>query len=289
MKNIFKYLTSKIFHFSKRSLKDESGFNLTELMIASGLSGVVAIGASSIYIFLMDNFRVVVEQNTAQESLLWTAYHTKANLQSATQAISYAIPSTAAAQIGASDPIETTYTPIRFVTYKKEFSDGGTGETRSGVISIASMHDLLDVSTATVDDVYNTRGIMGKVIFFRTKNNGSDWVGADGAENFANSSWYDRIVRFDQGANSVANSHYSINVSARYFIRLNEGRLEWRHPDDLGTEADVNRFYRDVSMQILVQLRNSNYNMTLRSGLHGNIYYYRYLAPPVLLGLDYTE
>ncbi|MEC9283790.1 MAG: prepilin-type N-terminal cleavage/methylation domain-containing protein [Bdellovibrionota bacterium] len=285
----FKVFTSKIFSFSSTALKSQAGFNLTELMIASALSGVVAIGASSIYIFLMDNFRVVVEQNTAQESLLWTAYHTKANLQSATVSLSYAVTSTEESEIGPSDPIVTSYTPVRFITYKKEFSDGGTGETRTGAISVANMHDLLDAQAAPADDVYKNRGVMGKVVFFRTKSDGSDWTGADGNESFANSSWYDRVVQYDQGANSQANSHYTINIATRYFIRYDEGRLEWRHPYDVGTEANVNRFYRDLPMQVLVQLRNTNYNMSLRSGLHGNIYYYRYLAPPVLLGLDYNE
>lgn len=283
------FFRSSFFRFSEARLKSQAGFNLTELMVASALSGIVAIGASSLYIFIMDNFRVVVEQNTAQESLLWTAYHTKANLQSATVSINYGVDATTSAFLGASNAGDSTYSPVRFIDYKKEFSDGGTGETRQGAISVANMHDLLDMDALAADDVFLTRGIMGKVVFFRTKSDGTDWTAGDGPESLSNSSWYDRIVQFDKTSNSDPQSHYTIQIASRYFVRLNNGRLDWRHPTEVGTEPDVNHFYRDLSMQVLVQLRNSAYNLSIRSGLHGNIYYYRYLAPPVLLGIDYAD
>ena len=280
-----------LFRQSKQRINNEKGFNLTELMIASALSGIIAIGASSLYIFIMDNFRVVVEQNAAQESLLWVAYQTRAGIQSAKsfETINVGDSPYSTAE-GAGRIVVPSQASLKLVEYYKEHSDGGSGEQRAASISMIYPHRHLDVGNAMAAGAYMTRGLMGRIVLFRTRDNGNNWVATDVDydDDYANSSFYDRIVQYDRTDNGAQPFH-QYDIATRYFIRYTEDPMDWSHVNDTPAVGNFNRFMRDLNMRVVVPLRNLNYNMAIRSGLHGNVYYYRYMAPPILVGVDYNQ
>ncbi len=68
---------------TKKSKKEANGFSLVELMVAMGIGTIVSLGVSTLFIFAVEQFTILVEQNNTEEELLWASYHTRSFLSQA--------------------------------------------------------------------------------------------------------------------------------------------------------------------------------------------------------------
>ena len=69
--------------FLKKQIGKQSGFTLLELMIAALLSSFLALAISSVMIFSVEWFDVLVQQQKTEEQMLWTSYHLRSYLSQA--------------------------------------------------------------------------------------------------------------------------------------------------------------------------------------------------------------
>lgn len=260
-------------------------------MVASAISGFVALGASSLYVFIMDNFRIMVDQNTAQESLLWTAYQSKGWLQQAKSV-------NANFNVQASNEIAEGRTRIIF-DFDRETSTGGNGVEAFSQIAITNIHNELDLSNPAGEEMefnmnntdqnpFLDKGLMGKAAHFRSR------AGAPlaGLPTWSDSVWYDRLSQYDvinvTGGGGSPET-VTLQISTRYFINHSSGNvLNFCKPATICPNTNTN--FSELSMNVVVGMRNMNFGGGAGpGGLHGNLYYYQFMAPPILTGIDYNN
>lgn len=282
-----------------QTLKSSRGFNLVELMVATGISGFVALAASTMYLFIIENFRIMVDQNTAQESVLWTAYQTKNWLQ---QGYEFVAPvggcNNNAVVGGATTTVNAVGKFSRniaegcgelYFQFDKETANGGSGDTRVAQIVVFNAHNEIDT---TVGDVFfNNQNLLGKVVLFRSNDN-TTLTTPQPFPTVANAVWFDRISQYDVvddtvDAQGVTNS-ITVSIQTRYFFDVDNTLLNYCWPANAPCDTGLtNNSYSNITMAVNVGLRNIGYD-PVNGGLHGNVYYYRFSAQPVLLGLDYN-
>jgi hypothetical protein len=131
------------------------------------------------------------------------------------------------------------------------------------------------------------KGLMGKAIHFRSRTG----VPLVGLPTWADSVWYDRLSQFDVvGVNGPAGNPQtvSLQISTRYYINHSAGNvLNFCKPATIC--PNTNTSFSELSMDVVVGMRNMDFGGGGPGGLHGNLYYYQFMAPPILTGMDYNN
>lgn len=302
--------------FAKRTLKNNRGFSLAEIMVSSAIAGIVAIGASSTYLFIIDNFRIMVDQNAAQENLMWGAFLTKSWLQQADEFYTPDSACNAGTDHERSDgnaivasgtgqniagytyamvdgPVGTDMSCHSIVfDFLRQDSVGGGGLSMPSQISFSRQEFVTDLSAPQGD--FLTRQVLGKVLFFRNQGRKTvaDGVAVPTFPTYGDSVWFDRFSDYRVTDTIEVNGSLSsiyIKMSTRYWVTLKNKILpHCADMSDAGCDgiADKNGNFKDLSQSLIVGMRNYDFDDD-DGGLHGNIYYYRFMAPPVLTGMDY--
>lgn len=277
----------------KSILRNNQGMTLIELMIASGISLVVSLGISGIFIYTVQQFTIMVEMNKAQENLLWMAYHSKSVLSQAVaidgdatdpvfQAIDGEVNDVNAAPIGngatataGSDANSFDLASGRRVLVADFFREWGTNSS-----------NLLQTQIVYQRPTPSEEGI----VFFDVNTPNGQAMTADFGDIF-----YDKVVQYDvqtlsttlaDGSNQMESAQ--INITTRYHKSTDQTRWNWCVPSLAcanGSSSGNDASFVDLSMSLSVGFRNNRAmekdasNKSL--GIHGGIYYYRFQPPTV--------
>lgn len=276
-----RFVDKIVFKRKKRSIKVASqllasnqGMTLIEIMVASGISVVVSMGIAGIYIFAIQQFTILVNMNTAQENLLWMAYHTKNTMS---QAVNVAPltgctpnPSSIVGCIPSS-PVTGRLTSVSGNTipvaiFQREWSTNGISEILPTAIFFRE-------PTATRE---------GRITFDINTPEGQPLIA--GADDI----WYDQVVKYD--IKLTLGSIYGISqatgvkvMMATRYHRSSSDNKRWCVPGDTAAGCIDGVSSSDVSMTFNVGLRNNFALDKTPSGqlrsIHGGIYYYRFIPP----------
>ncbi|MCB0348129.1 MAG: hypothetical protein KDD37_04800 [Bdellovibrionales bacterium] len=262
---------------------------LIEIMVASGLSVVVSMGIAGIYIFAIQQFTILVNMNTAQENVLWMAYHTK-NVMS--QAVNLVDPVSlnppspkCVVSVGAINgciPDFTTTTNTggaavisNVASFQREWS---TGFNAAGV-SIPS--ELLPTTIFLELPRPNTEG---RIYFDLNTTPGT--VMTAGLDDIS----YGQVVKYDLRVNvesiygTFQFTGVDVDMATRYH-RSSSDNKRWcvPLPNDATGGCIDGVASSDVSMRFSVGLRNNKALVKTAAGqsrsIHGGVYYYRFIPP----------
>ncbi len=262
---------------------------LIEIMIASGLSVVVSMGIAGIYIFAIQQFTILVNMNTAQENVLWMAYHTK-NMMGQAVNIGDPAPANPGLLTGCSVPASLgsvtgcipTFTTATSATannttaiaaFQREWSvgfDAGGAQSELLPTAIFFRRPTADIDGRIYFDLYTTPG--------SAMSAGEDDI------------VYGQVVRYDMVPNVESIYGFlqvtgvDVNIATRYHRSSSENK-KWCVPGDVAAACTSGVAASDVSMRFSVGLRNNRalektpgVNGQSRS-IHGGIYYYRFIPP----------
>lgn len=266
-------------------------------MVAAGIGTIVTAGVAAVFIFAIEQFTVLVEQNAAEESLLWASYNTRSffsqaiDLEVATT-VDNSIPAGSKGQIRSSFTSGSNGVITTIAAFAREMSTGGTVAPTSGAGSnlVSTGVFLINPSSTAIG---NNGQPWGGILIFTTAPTGTAmWPTLNGL-------WFDRISEFklqdvecsdpgSSGASCVGKSAKSATfiIKARYF--KNAKRNQWFYqPTPVAANTSP---YRDIEMTIKVGFRD---NVLLKGGaesrvgssaderLHGGLYFFRMVLPPL--------
>lgn len=292
----------------RKSLKLLSdGFSLIEVVVAVGIGGIISSVVATIFVFAVEQFTVLVEQNAAEESLLWASYTTRAFLG---QAVDLKVTSGSA--------IDPDITPTESGRILSQYSS--TDAFRIGntaAVAVFGRENMTGVSTnAMTSDIYASAVFVFSPPITPTGSSAAPVGGAiyfdPGAPVSAtmsatqNDVWFDRISEFRiedvecvtdvgtaQGSacNGWTAKSATIVIKARYFKTARRNRWIWQQMSVIPAGTDVGPF-RDVEMSIKVGFRNnlllggtsgpqSRVGMEGQERLHGGLYFFRMTLPPL--------
>lgn len=257
-------------------------------MVASAISLTLALGISSIFVFALTQFRYIVSMNQAQENVLWLAYHTR-------NVMSQAIDIRTNCAVGGSTGCIINHTmsshpgiPALVTAGVRNESIVGWFNREWGVTS----SQIFSTAIVAIPPVNSQAGMVpmsGMVIFdlysrFDTATASAPIV--PGLEDI----WFDGVVRYDIDASSFNTpgnylSSVNVTITTRYHKTLSAEDMNWCPPDQVGNAGigcGQTGQYRDLTEEVSVGLRNNFQHWAAGSdaeGIHGKLYYFRYLPP----------
>jgi hypothetical protein len=260
----------------------QKGMTLIEIMIASGISIVVSMGIAGIYIFAVQQFTILVNMNTAQENVLWLAYHTKSLMSQAVnlQDVEGCTPDPSS--IWGCIPDRTTTnagTQVTVAAFQREWSVGWDGSGNTIPSELVPTAIFFQQPSATVD---------GRIFLdINTPVGGLITPGNDDIV-------YDRVVQYDLNTNIEPIYGFNqatgveVTIATRYHRTTDELRMRWCTPSPGAPAPGVGSCTdgaaaSDITMRFNVGLRNNHALEKTPSNqprsIHGGIYYYRFIPP----------
>ncbi|MFK8138191.1 MAG: PilW family protein [Bdellovibrionales bacterium] len=290
-------------------MKEQSGFSLPELMISTAISGIVAIGSTSVFLFTIENFRASVEKNAAEESNLWAQYLTKTFLQQGVEICNDlgSAGAPAANRFGAfsmHDPVGgaildygsagVTGSQIFFDSVAASDAGDDTNYLALGFYREASTGSTSQVVASGIwfgmtDFVYqNENSYLGGTLAFSYGVVGGTTNTVD--ENVP--SIFDRFVRYDLDIDCT-NFRARADITTRYYRKASPSEMGFCISEGLETNfnaslndtncgAQENYDFVDKYTSVNVTLRNSG--ITGVGGPHGPLYYFNFIPPPMIIG-----
>ena len=287
------------------------GSSVPELMVTVGIGSIVSLGASSLFVWAVDQFNVVVDRNVAEENLLWAAFHIRSHLQ---QAVALQVVDTQAqvraTPVGGGPAAPAPQNPQGFIlrSYDSARSSGGAG----GGVPDGSV-DLL--ARFWRENGVRNGALVESGVFFERPNRSAPGpfqrpgrlfvtTALDAAPFGPNIAgvWFDRIVEVrattlsslapDERAKSA-----QIKIIARYFNHNDKSIWAWcPGPRTVAPQADEYigfsaacrvQGYRDLEFDVNVVFRNNLLTRASATGVPGgdrvlgNIYFYKTVMPIV--------
>ncbi len=278
----------------KAAISNRDGFSLVEVMVATGIGTIVSAGIAAVFIFAIEQFTVLVEQNAAEESLLWAAYNTRSFLSQAIDLEVHAADLTSSIPAGQKGQVLSSYTSASDGTIKtlaifnREMSTAA-GATGSNLFSTG----VFFINPTTTPVAGNQQPWGGVLIFDMGSNTDNPmWPSLSDL-------WFDRISEFriqdvecalpgQSGAGCEGSNAKSATVviKARYF--KNAKREQWIYAPTIPA-GTVIAPYRDIEMTVKVGFRDnvllnsagSRVGSTTDERLHGGLYFFRMILPPL--------
>lgn len=269
----------------------QKGFSLIEVMIAAGIGTIVSAGIATVFIFALEQFTVLVEQNATEESLLWAAYNTRAYLSQAVDIRVQDPPMPMPLNVGAAPNYGRILRQFDSTTvgagtfnliagFQREVGDGSGGG--ASIFRATSIWLVTPSATA----VGNSQQPWGGILFFSEG-------GAPGLGDL----WFDRISYFalqdvectDPNpalCNGFPIKSATVVIRARYFKTVKKDQWFYRTSNPM--PAGIGG-YRDIEMTVKVGFRNnillgagqSRVGGTTAERLHGGLYFFRMPLPPL--------
>lgn len=246
---------------------------LLEIMIASGISVIVSMGIAGIYIFAIQQFTILVNMNTAQENLLWMAYHTKNTMSQAVNinpsggCTPWPGDVTGCIQSAPAGGRLTSATgaTIAVASFQREWATEGVSE-------------LLPTTIFYREPMVNQEGM----VYFDINTPTGQPITAGLDDIF-----YGQIVQYNLTLNAepIYNIMQATGVTATITTRYHRSSGEnkrWCVPGDTAGDCNNGPPPSDITMTFNVGLRN-NQALEKTNGqprsIHGGIYYYRFIPP----------
>lgn len=253
---------------------------LIEILIASGISVVVSLGIAGIYIFAIQQFTILVNMNTAQENVLWMAYHTKNTLSQAVNITTPGAP-VAAPACAATNCVPSTGSATGCIANHTSASDGSLQTVATFQREWSTGVTASELLPTAIFFRRPTANVEGRVTF--DINTPVGLAIAPGNDDI----FYDQVVQYDTCLTSE--SIYSQNqatgvvvtITTRYHRSSAENR-RWCVPGDTAANCIDGVSASDITMRFNVGLRNNRAlekTGTQSRSIHGGIYYYRFIPP----------
>jgi hypothetical protein len=247
-----------------------------------------------VFVFAIEQFTVLVEQNAAEESLLWAAYNTRSFMSQAVDLEVHASPVSTSITFPAKGQILDSFTSASDGAIQTVAAFGREMSSAAGASSSTIFSTGIFFVNPSSTPVGSNAQPWGGVLIFDMGSAG----GAGGAMwPTLGDLWFDRISEFKiqdvecaipgaTGAGCIGSNAKSATViiKARYF--KNAKRDQWIY----GTAgAATVAPYRDIEMTIKVGFRDnvllnsagSRVGSTTDERLHGGLYFFRMMLPPL--------
>ncbi|MCB0394009.1 MAG: prepilin-type N-terminal cleavage/methylation domain-containing protein [Bdellovibrionales bacterium] len=287
----------------------QSGFSLIELMVAVGIGTIVALGISTLFIFAVEQFTILVEQNNTEEEMLWASYHTRSFLSQAVQ-----LQTRNATATGGIDYTTPTFNNQGYVVRNYDSQSFFAGDVAGTSIPVdliavfARENGFASSAGFAGSSLYNSAiffqrpliGLPGKLYFIvgsPTSAAGGSMVPAD------DQIVYERIVEYAistvdvpvSGGTPNVSKAATVTITGRYFRTSDRNRQLWCPSANSATAGCGNTVYRDITMTISVGFRNNALlncadlantvgcsGTDYRERLHGGLYFYKMAIPPII-------
>lgn len=284
------------------------GSTLPELMVTVGVGSIVSLGASSLFVWAIDQFNVIVDRNLAEENLLWASFHVRSHLQ---QAVALDVVNTQAevraTPVAGGPAAPAPQNPQGHIlrAYDSARAAGGAG---GGAVN--GTVDL--ISRFWRENGVRNGALAESAIFFERPNNTTAPFQRPGRLFLTTAQgggpvgpglsdiWFDRIV--EVRVNTLASlapdnraKSAQIKLIARYFVKNDKARWAWcpsSRPS--GPQADefmgsttgcLMQGYKDLEFDVNVVFRNNLLTRASASGVPGgdrvlgNLYFYKTIMP----------
>jgi hypothetical protein len=268
---------------------------MIELVIAVAIGGIVAAIVASLFVYAMEQFSVLVEHNTSEENLLWSAYQTRALLGQAVDLRVYNgdIPNNGNTNgwIRARyDSSTSSGQTTALALFSREAQSDGT---TSRLISTA----LFAVSPNSTTPTGSTAAPIGGVMYFDPGREGGSVLSST-----PDDLWFDHFSRIEirevecmtatgsstdpvicaAGGGQPAKSAV-IAIKTRSFKTSDRSLWVWQEQSAI-TPGTVVGAYEESEMLIKVGFRDNALGPSKVSGtgvdrLHGGLYFFRMPLP----------
>lgn len=270
---------------------------MIELSIATAIGGLISLIVASVFIYAMEQFSILVEHNTAEENLLWSAYQTRSMLSQAVDLRVYNgdIPSNGntngwirARYDSALQSGQTT--ALAVFARENQFSGNLSNLVSTGIFAVAPT----SLPSGGADGAP-----IGGVMYFDPGREGNGVLSST-----PDDVWFDRFSRIEirevecttpsgsstdpvvcaAGGGQPAKSAVIV-IKVRNFRTSNRGQWVWQEPSAVTPGTTVGP-YEESEMIIKVGFRNNVLGQSKVAGtgvdrLHGGLYFFRMPLPRV--------
>jgi hypothetical protein len=284
-------------------------------MVAVGIGSIVALGVSTLFIFAVEQFTILVEQNNTEEEMLWASYHTRSFLS---QAIELDVA-------GAGNPRLTTRSSldwengtnmnflneglvVQLYNSTDSFSPSAGGQSSLDLIAVFPRENGYATAAGFPgSQLYSTAiffqrptvGLAGKLFFVvGSQTSGAGAIIDPGDDEIV----YERLTEFvimtetvDPGSGPVKAKSAEVTITGRYFRTSDRNRYAWCPLSLVSTNAACQgSAFKDITMTINVGFRNNGLlecadvqtgcvsGSSYRERLHGGLYFFKMAVPPIV-------